>query len=307
MINDTHPPESERTQIAAQYNQLIERFTTWAEHVSDIRAAIVVGSRARADTPADEWADLDIIMVTTNPEHYLSTPDWIQNSGTPLLTFLEPTATGGETERRVLFEGMLDVDFSIISYERCRQLLKEIPPDMVAPLADTFGRGIRILLDKDEMIPQLLSRIPSDKPVSPSPPEKQEFYQVVSDFLYHAVWTAKHLRRGELWWAKGGCDSHMKGCLLTMVEWHARARYGQDHDTWFRGRFLEKWAHPRVVKGLKDVFAYYNEKDVKRALLVTMDLFSWIAAETAEMLGFPYLDKTDETVTEWVRTCLSKM
>jgi hypothetical protein len=25
---------------------------------------------------------------------------------------------------------------------------------------------------------------------------------VVSDFWYHALWSAKHLRQGELWWAK---------------------------------------------------------------------------------------------------------
>jgi len=306
MINDAQSAESE-PQINAHYDQLIKRFTTWAEHVPDIRAAIVLGSRARKDAPADEWADLDIVIVTTNPEYYLLTSDWIQNMGTPLLTFLEPTATGGETERRVLFEGMLDVDFSIISKERVGQLLKEIPPDVAAQLADTFSRGIRVLVDKDGMIPQLLSRIPFGKTVSSFPPEKQEFYEVVSDFLYHAVWTAKHLRRGELWWAKGGCDSHMKWCLLTMVEWHARAIHGPDYDTWFRGRFLEKWAHPRVVKGLKDSFAYYNEKDVKRALLVTMDLFRWVAAETAEKLGYPSLDEADEKVTEWVKTCLSKI
>lgn len=304
MTCDVHSLKSEKHQIKKQYDQLIKRFTAWAEHVSDIRAAIVVGSRARTDVPADEWADLDIIVVTQNPDYYVLTCEWIQNIGTPLLTFLEPSVRGDEVERRVLFEGMLDVDFPIIPEERVRQLLKEIPPDVAAQLADTFGRGVRVLVDKDGVIAQLVSRIPSDKPVS-FPPEKQEFHEVISDFLYHAVWTAKHLRRGELWWAKGGCDSHMKWCLLRMAEWHARAVYGEPHDTWFRGRFLEKWAYPRVVKGLKNAFAYYNEKDVKRALLVTMDLFRWVATETGKNLGYPYLDEADKKVTEWVNTCLS--
>ncbi|MBU7046952.1 MAG: aminoglycoside 6-adenylyltransferase, partial [Theionarchaea archaeon] len=136
-------------------------------------------------------------------------------------------------------------------------------------------------------------------------PTEQEFHEVISDFLYHCIWTAKHLRRGELWWAKECCDSHLKGLLLTMVEWHSRALQGSNYDTWFRGRFLETWADPRVLKGLKDAFAYYDEKDVKRALDATMELFRWLARETGEKLEYSYLDEADEKVTSWVRTCLS--
>jgi len=38
-----------------------------------------------------------------------------------------------------------------------------------------------------------------------------------------------------------------------------------------------------------------------------MDVFFWVAAETAEKLGYPYLDETDKEVTEWVKTCLSEI
>jgi len=135
----------------------LERFVRWAETRSDLRAAVVVGSRARVDQPADEWADLDVIVVTTGPERYLSTASWVESIGNPLLTFVEPTATGDEMERRVLFEGMLDVDFSIIPEERARQLLNErLPPQVVAQISDTFSRGVRVLLDKDGLGAQLL-------------------------------------------------------------------------------------------------------------------------------------------------------
>ena len=38
---------------------LIQQFTTWAMDQADIRSAIIVGSRARADKPADKMSDLD--------------------------------------------------------------------------------------------------------------------------------------------------------------------------------------------------------------------------------------------------------
>jgi aminoglycoside 6-adenylyltransferase len=92
-----------------------------------------------------------------------------------------------------------------------------------------------------------------------------------------------------------------------MVEWHSRAVHGPEYDTWFRGRFLEKWADPRVLKELREAFAYYDEKDVKRALMKTMGLFRWLATETGEILSYPYLIDADERVTSWVESVLSQI
>jgi len=286
---------------------LVERFVRWAETCSDIRAAVIVGSRTRVDHPADEWADLDIVVITTNPERYVSTINWIENIGNPLLTFVEPTATGDEMERRVLFEGMLDVDFAIIPKRNGQQLLQnEIPPQVAAQIGDIFGRGIRVLLDKDGMVVQLRTLLASIESTTPSPPTQHEFLEVVNDFLYRAVFTSKHLRRGELWWTVTCLNCYMQRLLLRMMEWHARATHGWNHDTWFRGRFLEEWAHPQALKGLRDAFAHYDEEDIRRVLLGVMDFFRWIAIETAEKLSYSYPTKADEKVTKWIKTCLSE-
>lgn len=57
-------------QCAQAYEQMIERFVGRAQSERDIRAAIVIGSRARIDHPADEWSDLDIVILSTNPTRY---------------------------------------------------------------------------------------------------------------------------------------------------------------------------------------------------------------------------------------------
>ena len=285
-------------QAAVIHEQLIERFIRWAQTQPDIRAAVIVGSRARVDHPVDEWADLDLIVIATDPERYLSTTDWLYNIGNPWLTFLERTATGDETEHRVLFEGGLDVDFVLLPRERVQQVIQE------APVADIIPRGMRVLLDKDGIVAQLTPP-PAETPSS-CPPAQPEFLEVINDFGYHAVWTVKKLRRGELWTAKGCCDSYMKWLVLRMMEWHARAANGWDYDTWYGGRFLEQWAEPRVLEALRDVFAHYDEEGIWHALLATMDMFRWLATETAEQLGYPYPTVADECVTEWVRTRLAE-
>jgi len=293
-----------KSNIGRLYEQLVERFVRWAETCSDIRAAVIIGSRARVDHPADEWADLDIMVITTDPERYTSTSDWIENVGNPLLTFVERTP-GGDMERRVLFEGMLDVDFAIIPKRRAQKLQQgEVPPEFLVQISNVFGRGMRVILDKDGMGAELRKIISSTETPTPRPPTQHEFLQVVNDFLYHAVFTAKHLRRGELWWTVACLNCHMQWLLLPMMEWHARATHGWNYDTWFRGRFLEEWTRPQTLEGLRGAFAHYDEEDVKRALLALMDLFRWLAMETAEKLSYSYPTKSDEQVTKWIRTCL---
>ena len=276
----------------------------WAETRVDVRAAIIVGSRARVVEPADEWADLDIIVVTSDPDCYVRSAEWLENIGAVLLTFVEPTASGDEMERRALFEGMLDVDFSIIPLVNAQKVLqaKRAPADLVI----SFGRGMRVIVDKDGIAGKVEKLVASAVAVPAQAPSRGEFLQVVNDFLYHAVFTAKHLKRGELWWAKMSSDCYMQHLLLRMIEWHARAKRGWNYDTWFRGRFLEKWADPQALGQMRDVFSHYDEADAKRGLLAAVVLFRALALETAERLGYSYPEEADRQVTEWIRARFQK-
>jgi aminoglycoside 6-adenylyltransferase len=288
-------------QIELAYEQLIDRFVAWAQTQPDIRAAVVLGSRARRDRPADEWSDLDLLVITTDPGRLLSQTDWLEQLGTPWLTFLEQTAVGGGNERRVLFEGGLDVDFAPAPVELARQFATDGWP---AEIAAVIRRGMRFVLDKDGLAASLA--LPPDEQPAPQPPTRERFLNLVNDFWYHAVWVAKKLRRGELWTARLSCDSYMKRLLLTMIEWHAGAASGWGADTWHNGRFLEQWADPRAVDGLRQAFAHYDAADVWRALLATMDLFRWLATEAAARLGYPYPTSADEHVTALVQKYLSE-
>ena len=306
-------------QITQAYEQLIARFVAWAETQPGIRAALIVGSRAREDRPADEWSDLDVILTVTEPERYLAKTDWLENIGNPWITFIEKTGTGDEKEHRVLFEGGLDVDFVLLpakkiqslarllqARERFPQILKLLPRSLsqeaaqgIAAFSDIARRGVKVLVDKDGIVAPLLSTI-TETP-APASPTQDKFLNLANDFWYHTVWTAKKLRRGELWTAKGCSDSYMKWHLLRMIEWHARAKNGFEYETWHAGRFLERWADPRIVEGLRDAFAHYDEDDLWRGLLATMNLFRWVAIETAEMLGHAYPSSADEHATELVK------
>jgi aminoglycoside 6-adenylyltransferase len=280
-------------QITLSYDQLTQRIATWAHQDPDVRAALVIGSRARTDHPADAWSDLDILLFVRDPDVYVRSADWVAGFGPVWLTFTECTPGGGAWERRVLFEGGLDVDFALNPAQWLEHMAAH---GLVPEMADVIRRGVRVLADKDGLAANILQLpLPNVPPFHQ--PTDSEFLSVVSDFWYHSLWSAKHLRRGELWWAKAGCDWKLKGLLQQLLEWHAHAVQGAQRDTWMRGRFLEEWADPHAVAQLSTVFAHYDRQDIARALWATMELFRWLAIETAQQWQYAYPVASDWAVT----------
>jgi len=273
--------------------ELLQRFLDWARSQPDIRAVALVGSAARFDHPADKWSDYDLIVVASNPQMYLTSTDWLNRIGRSWCSILETTSTGESIERRVLFEGGTDIDFIIVSIEHARQGFQNMP--MIIEISQ---RGRKVLCDKDNILQEVSASPIAAETVQK--PTRQQFLNIVNDFWFHAAWTAKKLRRGELWIAKKCCDTYLKDLLLRMMEWEAQSANGQKIDTWFNGRFLEQWALPKTVEELRQVFAYYDTEDVWRALDATVKIFQRIAQETALRLGYTYPIESDECVSAWV-------
>lgn len=281
------------------YDELIKKFVSWAKTSCDVKSVFVVGSRSRIDHPADEYSDLDLVMVVTNPEYFLSSDQWLESIGDYWASFIERTTVGGGKERRVLFENALDVDFAIFSEKGFEQVIEKNEVQAV------FKRGFRVLLDKNGWA-NALPKISIECQVY-SPPTESEFLNFVNDFWYHSVWTTKKLLRGELWSAKSCVDSYMKQLLLKIIECHAHAIKSWDYDTWHNGRFLDVWAEQRVKQGLQGVFAHYDKNDIRLALLATMDLFRLLAIEVSEKMDFEYSNDADKKATDWVKKSLANL
>lgn len=251
---------------------------------------MLIGSSARVAPPADEHSDLDLIVITRDPARYLQQTDWLGACGPWAISFLERTAVADGWERRVLFEDGTDVDFAIF------------PPASLPALAqdpgvrDILRRGFRVLLDKDAVFAHW--SVPATA-VPSSPPARMDCEQLMHDFWYHAVWQARKLCRGELWVALD-CHGHLVRLLLAMIEQHARVTRGADVDTWHRGRFLERWADPAIVMGLRGVFPHYEPADAWQALTATMVLFRQVATATMERLGHPYPAAADQAASRLV-------
>ena len=202
------------------------------------------------------------MLFVDEPERLSEDASWVSEFGAPVLTFLEPTAIGERVERRVLYEGGEDVDFPLVGASAWRELSIRGARSAVArlpapPRRARCGGGAR----------------GADRAGRRWPPTPQaDFDQLASDFWYHALWTARKLRRGEVFTALGCLDGYLKARLVTLLEWHARA-LDPSVDTWHEGRFLERWADPGALAALESAYAHYDVRDVARALWATIDLW----------------------------------
>jgi aminoglycoside 6-adenylyltransferase len=247
----------------------------WAGSRDDVNAAVLVGSQARSETPADRWSDLDVILIVDDPQPYAEDAEWVAEFGNPVLTFLEDTPVG-QLERRVVYESGEDVDLPLFPVSVLDRLEDS---DNAAQL---LARGYRLLVDKiglDERLHHMAQHLPQ-----PSSPSQADLDQLAADFWYHALWTAKKLRRGEVFTAKECLDGYMKSRLVTVLEWHART-VEPTVDVWHGGRFLERWADPGALAALESAYAHYDLRDVARALWETIDLWQGLEEETAARLG----------------------
>jgi len=203
---------------------------SWARAEPNVRAAVLIGSQARIDTPADEWSDVDVALVVDDATPLAWDLTWVARFGEPEVTFVETSTVGGQPERRVLFSDGLEVDLPLFPLEVWNRLLGD------PAAAAVFARGYRILYD-DLGLEDTIAGLPQIADVPGREPT-----ELLQDFWYHALWSAKKLRRGEAIMARRCVEGRMKWLLLEL------GRKLASGDTWHDERFVEKWADPRVVE-----------------------------------------------------------
>jgi aminoglycoside 6-adenylyltransferase len=277
-----------------KYEAIITKIRDWAERENAIRAAIIIGSQARSDEPADEWSDLDVILIARDPPEYIQSTAWIAEFGTPLVTFTEGTFDGS-SERRVLYEGFLDVDFAIDDPDRISTSLQSHDVRAI------FQRGYRVLADKDHWAASLSEACSAPAAPASKSSLADEVKNEIHDYWYHCVWTVKKLRRGELWMAMSCLNCYLRARLLRMIERLAVLSGGEAVDTWHNGRFLERWADRSVVERLQGSFTDYDRAALTAALHHQMELYHDVASQVAARHGLSYPAEEVQAIRDWVQ------
>ncbi len=244
----------------AARGDLVRAVTGWARRREDVRAVVLVGSRARTDVPADAWSDHDFVVVVDDDEPFIAEGARAAGVGPVALSFVEAAAAGALRERRILFADGADADFAFIPVDRLAGVLAR--PDVAA----VFARGFRVLLDDQGM----LGALPT---TAPAPPD--DLAGLVHEFWHRAIWTARKLRRGEVHVAAHGCNCGLRVLLRRVLEIEARAA---GRDTWHQGRFFERWADPHRRSAMAATVATDDAATTAAAIRAACALFDDVCA-----------------------------
>lgn len=280
------------------YRAIEEKVRKWAASRDDIHAVLAVGSRARTDRPADEYSDLDLVLFADDPDSLIGSDEWLSAIGPVVMSFVESTAVGSWRERRAVFAPMLDVDFAVVSSS-----LLDIDFSVPGPVADVVrpvvDRGYRVIHDPSGRL-QTLDRVSASPATAWTLPDEGAFANLVIDFWYHAMWTTKKAQRGEIVVARSCLDNSMKDKLLHVVNW--LAHLGKpDMDTWHGQRFFEQWSDQDIVQTFHATYGTASRDQILDDLSRTADLFSRVARDAAARLGYPYPDRAESHVRDWIR------
>ena len=275
---------------------MLRKLVSWAESRGDVRAMILVGSRATGKH-VDHQSDYDVALFSRDQEKLALELDWLEEIGKVLLC--ERNTSSGELGvhpvhyRLVVFDPGDRVDFSIHSLEMLDAIVRsEIPSE-----SSLYSLGYRVLVDKDGRTDGMAP--PLERPPAVDPPTEEEFRLLIEDFWHEAHNVARYLSRGDLWSAKFR-DWQSKEKLLNMLEWNARAKRGWDYDTRSLGKRMNQWLDPGIWESLHAAFGRFEAEDAWRALFATMEIFGAAAGETAEVLGFRYLTEVDEEISSLI-------
>ena len=273
-----------------KYSVLLENIIEFGNRADRISAIIMIGSRVQANNRADEYSDLDLILIVNDIQSFINSNDWLAQIGTHRISFVEQTIDDA-WEKRVMFDGALDIDFVIFTQKDAIKAITD------GEAREVLREGYSVLVDKSGIAPYLPEIRTAKEPfIYPTEPEYQN---VVNDFFYHTIWFGKKLLRGELWAAKFCLDSYMKSKVLWMAELYEHTKHVADYNIPERGRYFDIWASDNVKNKLKAAFAHYDRSDMIRALQVSAKLFRELSTTVAAELNYVYPDSADSYVSEW--------
>ncbi len=286
--------------------QIENSVSTWAKSHSTVRSVVEVGSQVRTDHPADQWSDLDLILLITKPLETGQTNEWIREIGSMIGNVWSTAQESGSTldwfPLGNIISGRHKVDVvCCVVPEEVGKLrgLEEILPKL--PYAYVFYPSCKIIYDVFGDQRNIL--VASGKYI-PCIPNEAELINSYRLFWMELVHLTQLFNRGEYWRAANLQSQCLEKYLLKLIEWHAIV-YQDKEKIWPRGRFLEEWADPRIVSDLQKLQFVLHGNAFGDTNLMLFNLHRWIALEICTKQGFLFPFEEAASYYDWLKELAS--
>lgn len=282
--------------------QIEGKVAIWAKSHPTIQAVVEVGSQVRGDHPADQWSDLDLILLITEPLEQGLANEWVREIS---LIIGDVWSIAQETGSNfdwfplgnIIFgKQKVDIVCTVIP-EEVRKLkdMEAILPNL--PYAYVYNPSCKIIYDYFGVPRKIV--VTSGKYV-PRIPGEAELINKCRLFWMELVHLAQIFNRGEYWRAAYLQSQCLDKYLLKLIEWHATV-YQDKERIWPRGRFLEEWADPRIVSDLQKLQFALNRSAFGETNLMLFNLHRWMVLEICANTGFLFPFEESASYCEWLK------
>lgn len=285
------------TKIAA----IVDELWVWSRHEKNVEGVIIIGSQVRDELKADEWSDLDCMVLVNDPQSLMDEDGWMGQFGNVICVFNYVTVLHftdwNWCVKRVLLEDNQDIDLCILPFNRLDEVL--------AVNQEILSKGYRVLYDSNgtllsSKIGAFVAKLETGEI---SLPTEQELRNDLNDLLFHVIWAFKKIKRKELWVAVDCINQHIRGLLLRLIECHNMSVTRKSNIITYDGRFLEHRTDQEILGKLPFCFAKYDEADAINTLDHLIDVTLFISKVVFEKNGYQF----DPDQFEVIRNIYSSM
>lgn len=124
-----------------QANEFVVYFTRWASARTDILAVALVGSHAR--NAAREDSDVDLVIITDDPQKYLAHTEWVGTFG--IVARQQVEDYGKLTSLRVWYESELEIEYGFTTPAWAQTPLDEGTREVI-------DDGMQILFEREALL-----------------------------------------------------------------------------------------------------------------------------------------------------------
>lgn len=262
---------------AFNYIDLQNNLIAWAEGEDNVRALLVVGSRARTMPPADQFSDLDTILFCLRPTEYVESNDWMRSLGPFWFSYLDQPKYK-EPEQFALYDDAVKIDVMIMKIREDDNLQSRLD---TFPYNYVLQRGFKVLVDKTDSRSQIIIPRVDNTGILPG---QTEFDNHIHQALLLTIKTFRYLERSDLWRAYDTLNYDLKNNLLVLLEWEALTT-NPDKDIWYDGRYIDQWGNTEIVSLFPQIFCGYQKENLWSGLDLFLQGSSILAKRIAEKLG----------------------
>lgn len=281
--------------MTKENQELLGKITKYINLNEEIQFLGLIGSNSNIENINDEYSDIDLIFVTNNSINYFNNSDWLSYIDEVWFSFTEADPGINHWERRCIFKNGLDVDFIIVDGDQLKDGVASFPV-----LNEICLDSLQVIVDKNNIRP-FFNRFINNKTAYKGP-SRSEFENIVNDFYFHYLWCYKKCLRGEYWVALQCVNGYLKNKTLKMIEWYEHSVNGVDYNTYYQGRYIEKWAENSIKIDMNKIYSNYSKENIISALNENIRMFTKIADLTGSMNGYDVPKKEIDKLINWVNT-----